>query len=115
MIVSLDEFRPGQIYEVIYQGANPPLAGLGEAAVSDFVAWLKFGGVASLVREHPETVARVLGYGYSQSGRFLRDFLYRGFNADETGRQVFDGLSLRAPGRGGRKLRPSLCDAWGGG
>ena len=100
MIVSLDEFRPGQIYEVIYRGANPPLAGLGEAAVSDFVSWLKFGGVASPLREHPETAARVLGYGYSQSGRFLRDFLYRGFNADETGRQAFDGLFIASAGAG---------------
>ena len=65
-----------------------------------FVSWLKFGGVESPVRAHPETVSKVLGYGYSQSGRFLRDFLYRGFNADETGRQVFDGLFIASAGAG---------------
>ena len=97
----LDEFEPGQLYELTYQGANPPLAGLGEAAVRDFVSWLKFGGVASALREHPETVSRVLGYGYSQSGRFLRDFLYRGFNADERGRQAFDGLFIASAGGAG--------------
>ena len=95
-----DGFEPGQLYELTYQGASPPLAGLGEAAVRDFVSWLKFGGVASPLREHPETLARVLGYGYSQSGRFLRDFLYRGFNADEHGRRVFDGLWIASAGGG---------------
>ena len=99
-VVVRDDFEPGQLYELTYQGANPPLAGLGEAAVRDFVSWLKFGSVASPLREHPETVARVLGYGYSQSGRFLRDFLYRGFNADEHGRQVFDGLFIASAGGG---------------
>jgi hypothetical protein len=32
------------------------------------------------------------GLGISQSGRFVRDFLYQGFNEDEQGRMVFDGL-----------------------
>jgi Alpha/beta hydrolase domain len=99
-VVLDDGFETGQVYEVIYQGVNPPLAGLGEAAVSDFVSWLKFGGVASPLREHPETVSHVLGYGYSQSARFLRDFLYRGFNADERGRQAFDGLFIASAGAG---------------
>jgi Alpha/beta hydrolase domain len=99
-VVLTDGFEAGQVYELIYTAVNPPLAGLGEAAVSDFVSWLKFGGVASPLREHPETAARVLGYGYSQSARFLRDFLYRGFNADEQGRKVFDGLFIASAGAG---------------
>ena len=28
----------------------------------------------------------------SQSGRYLHDYLYLGFNADEAGRTVFEGL-----------------------
>jgi hypothetical protein len=95
-----DGFEPGQIYDFIFRGTSPPLAGLGEAAVRDFVSWLKFGGVESSVRDHPQTVARVIGYGYSQSARFLRDFLYRGFNADERGRQAFDGLFIASAGAG---------------
>ena len=92
-VVLEDGFEAGLVYELIYRGVHPALAGLGEAAVSDFVSWLKFG-------EHPETVSRVLGYGYSQSARFLRDFLYRGFNADERGRQAFDGLFIASAGAG---------------
>jgi len=99
-VISRDEFKPGQLYELIYRGANPPLAGLGEAAVSDFVSWLKFGGIASSVRDQPETFEHILGFGYSQSGRFLRDFLYRGFNEDARGRQVFDGLFIASAGAG---------------
>jgi Alpha/beta hydrolase domain len=92
-VVLQDGFEPGQMYELIYRAVHPPLAGLGEAAVSDFVSWLKFG-------EHPGTVSRVLGFGYSQSARFLRDFLYRGFNADERGRKAFDGLFIASAGAG---------------
>jgi hypothetical protein len=36
---------------------------------------------------------RVLAHGTSQSGRYLRDFVYRGFNEDESGQIVFDGIN----------------------
>ena len=88
-IVYRDGFEPGRIYELTYEGVNPPLAGLGEAAVRDFASWLKNA-----------SPVRVLGYGYSQSARFLRDFLYRGFNADERGRKAFDGLFIASAGAG---------------
>ena len=45
-------------------------------------------------------VARAHGFGVSQSGRFLRNFLYEGFNADESGRKVFDGLMPHVAGGG---------------
>ena len=40
------------------------------------------------------------GFGVSQSGRCLRQFLYDGFNADESGRQVFDGVIPHVAGGG---------------
>jgi hypothetical protein len=40
----------------------------------------------------------VLGEGTSQSGRFLRNFLYQGFNKAADGRAVFDGLLAIIPG-----------------
>jgi hypothetical protein len=43
---------------------------------------------------------QVIGFGYSQSGRFLRDFTYRGFNSDVRGRRVFDGILDTASGAG---------------
>jgi hypothetical protein len=55
-----------------------------------------------LFQERPESIARrrVLGLGISQSGRFLRHFVKQGFNADESGRQVFDGLFVHVAGAG---------------
>ena len=42
-----------------------------------------------------------IGYGYSQSGRFLREFVRDGFNADERGRPAFDALMISSAGAGG--------------
>ena len=81
---------PNRIYDLIYQGANPEIAGLSLAAFRDFAAYLKRDGA----------ISRVLAYGYSQSGRLLRDFLYRGFNEDEHGTPAFDGLFIASAGAG---------------
>ena len=63
---------------------------------------------ANYDRPSPFPVALGVGVGISQSGRFLRHFLYQGFNADEAGRKVFDGM-LRPHGRRrARQLQPSL-------
>ena len=43
----------------------------------------------------------MIGFGYSQSGRFLREFVRDGFNADERGRAAFDGLLIASAGAGG--------------
>ena len=83
---------PGRSYEVIYRSHNPGVAGLGPAAIRDFVSFLKFGvGGSGLMAELPQGLERAIGFGSSQSGRFLRQYLYDGFNADEQGRIVFDG------------------------
>ena len=91
--VTLDSgFVPGKTYEISYRAANPPVAGLGFVAVRDTTAWLK---------HRTDAVANVryaYGYGSSQSGRFLRSFLYEGFNTDEHDRQVFDGVIAHIAG-----------------
>ena len=43
----------------------------------------------------------MLGFGYSQSGRLLREFVRDGFNQDEHGRAAFDGLMIASAGAGG--------------
>ena len=87
-------FEPGLIYEVVYRTQNPTVAGLGLAAVRDLVSHLKYE------RNDVATVKRALGFGISQSGRFLRHFLYQGFNADERDRKVFDGVNAHVAGGG---------------
>jgi hypothetical protein len=45
-------------------------------------------------------VKYAIGWGVSQSGRVLRHFVYQGFNEDERGRRVFDGLIDQFGGAG---------------
>ena len=87
-------FEPGRIYELIYTVKDPVVAGLGLAAVRDFVSHLKYA------KDSPIHVARAEAVGISQSGRFLRHFLYQNFNADEEGRQVLDGVIAHVAGAG---------------
>lgn len=87
-------FLPGKIYEVVYETKNPVVVGVGLAAVRDFLSYLKYDPQAAAPAE------RVYALGISQSGRFLRHFLYQDFNADEQGRQVMDGVIAHVAGAG---------------
>ncbi|MGB7285011.1 MAG: alpha/beta hydrolase domain-containing protein [Candidatus Acidiferrum sp.] len=87
-------FQPGKIYEFVYEAKDPVVAGLGPAAVRDFLSYLKYDARSTA------PVHRVYAVGISQSGRFLRLFLYQDFNADEQGRQVMDGVIAHVAGAG---------------
>jgi hypothetical protein len=89
------------VYEAVYRASGSPVAGLGLAAIRDFASYLKYAGAGATLRETPAALQRVIGYGYSQSGRFLREFVRDGFNADERGRAAFDGLMISSAGAGG--------------
>ena len=92
-------FEAGRIYEVVYVSDGPPLVGLGPAAVRDTVSYLKHDGSETL--DIPETaIDRTIAFGISQSGRFLRTFMYYGFNEDERGRIAFDGVMSHVAGGG---------------
>ncbi len=86
--------RAGHVYEVIYESTDPAVAGLGAAAIRDFFSFLKYGGgdAVALLGDQRRFIRRAIAYGVSQSGRYLRQFLYDGFNADEKNRKVFDGI-----------------------
>src|SRR4051812_47167497 len=87
-------FEPGKIYEIVYVARDPVVAGLGFAAVRDFASYLKQEG------NEAAPAKRVYAMGISQSGRFLRHFLYEGFNADEHGKQAIDGMFVHVAGAG---------------
>lgn len=87
-------FQPGRIYEYVYVVADPAVAGGGFAAIRDFASYAKHNADAIT------PAARVYGEGISQNGRFLRDFLYQGFNADEEGRIALDGVLAHVAGAG---------------
>ena len=96
-------FEPGVIYELIYEARGSVVQGAGFAAMRDLVSFLKHdrSDMNPLRRPDGAPVAeRVIGQGRSQSGRALRTFLYEGFNADEQGRQVFDGIMPTVAGAG---------------
>jgi hypothetical protein len=103
------KFEPGKIYEVVYTAQNPPVVGLGPAAIRDMISALKYQPGEAARPEAPTaatlsipagTLNRALAFGISQSGRFLRTYLYYGFNRDEGNRKVFDGVIAHVAGAG---------------
>ncbi|MGH9382873.1 MAG: alpha/beta hydrolase domain-containing protein [Vicinamibacterales bacterium] len=92
-------FEPKKIYEVVYRAQNPPLVGVGPAAVRDTVSKLKYGAANELGLA-AGSIKRAIAWGVSQSGRFLRTYLYYGFNEDEAHRRVFDGVMAHVAGSG---------------
>jgi hypothetical protein len=92
-------FRIGAIYQLVYRAANPPVSGIGFAATRDLVSFLRHDAADEAGTANPLALAgkpaigRALAHGTSQSGRYLRDFVYRGFNEDERNRIVFEGIN----------------------
>lgn len=83
-------------------GTSPPLTKGGQGGSQS--------GSDARSAPHPQSLSpkgrgefvfsRAHGFGVSQSGRFLREFLYSGFNEDERGQKVFDGLIPHVSGSG---------------
>ena len=96
--VALDGgFDPGKIYDVVYRSKDPRVSGCALAGTRDLISFFK--NEASEVNPLAG-VRQALGLGVSQSGRFLRHFLYQGFNEDEASRRAFDGLFIQVAGGG---------------
>ena len=84
-------FKPGHVYELSYDTKGGHVAGLGFVALRDVARALK-SRVGLLSAD------RVYAFGPSQDGRFLRQFLYEGFNEGEDGGRAFDGLIVNIAG-----------------
>ena len=102
-------FRPGWIYELIYTAKDPLVLGLGFAGVRDLIDFLRHAdedaaGQANPLRDGSPGIERAYAWGRSQSGRFLRGFVYEGFNAAEGGRRIFDGVFSHVAGGGRLQL-----------
>src|SRR5260370_38048036 len=101
--------------------------GLGFAATRDIVSYLRHesadaAGTANVLAGR---IDLAFGFGLSQIGRYLHDFLYWGFNTDEAGRPVFEGLMPHIAGgkktftnyrfsQPGRSPPPGVLDMGGG-
>jgi hypothetical protein len=81
-------FEAGRHYVLIYEAEDPRVAGVGLLAVRDVAVAMREGSLL------PDGTAYefIYGYGASQTGRFLRHFLYEGRNEGEGGQRAFDGL-----------------------
>jgi hypothetical protein len=77
-------FDPGRWYRVIYRPSGAVVAGVGLAAFRDAAAAFRYRS------DLPIRGRSAYLFGISQSGRFVRQFLYDGFNVDADGRRVFD-------------------------
>ncbi|MDP7412746.1 MAG: alpha/beta hydrolase domain-containing protein [SAR202 cluster bacterium] len=101
-------FKPGWIYELVYEAKNPLVLGLGFTGLRDLISFLLHDdrdsdGTPNPLRDDGAGMERAYAWGRSQSGRFLREFVYQGYNSDTKGRRVFDGISPHVAG-GGRVM-----------
>lgn len=93
------------IYEFVYQAKDPKVMGVGHAATRDFLSFLKHRNVDDFGNPNPVAmrggIKAVYAWGRSNGGRVQRDFVRWGFNEDEQGRMVFDGMMAYGVGAGG--------------
>ena len=93
-ICYFDGFQANKLYELIYPAKNPIVMGLGHATTRDFGSFLRYQTQDDAGNPNPlgPGITRVYATGASQTGGYLRDFMYLGFNEDESHRKVFDGI-----------------------
>jgi hypothetical protein len=95
--------EPGYLYELVTEAEGSIVQGVGFAGVRDLISFLRYDANARNPLRGADgkpTIDRALAFGVSQSGRFLRHFLYLGFDEDEQGRIVFEGLMPHVSGGG---------------
>lgn len=92
--------EPGWLYQLVYTSSNPPVTGLGLAAIRDAVSFFRHGGGDVTVNPLAGNLERAYAWGHSQSGRLLLHFVWQGFNSNADGRLVFDGVMPNCPGAG---------------
>lgn len=92
-------FENNAVYQLIFKATEPTVAGLGYVTTRDYVSFLR--NQAADDDGNPNPIAGItatLCQGSSQSGGYLRDFVYQGFNEDEQGQRVCDGVHVHIMG-----------------
>lgn len=87
-------FQQSAIYEFTYTAKDPLIAGLGLAATRDFISFLRYAKMDAARNPNPLSgeIQFTYSFAVSQPARFMNDFQTLGFNEDEQGRRVFDGI-----------------------
>ncbi len=92
-------FQNDMVYQLIYRATKSPIMGLGYVTSRDFVTFLRNEATDNTGNPNPVAgVTTTLCEGISSSGMYYRDYLYQGFNEDEQGRRVCDGVHIHIPG-----------------
>ena len=103
-VVAEESLAPGSVVELVYLAEEPLVVGLGLLAIRDAASFFKHEFDRSPGEEpttqDPPTPRRLLAFGNSQGGRFLRQLLYLGLDRDVAGRSVLDGVWIHAAGAG---------------
>jgi len=88
-------FDPNFIYELLYTAKNPTVLGLGFAATRDVASFFRYSAHDDFGTFNPlaGSIRAAIMQGISQSGCFIRGFIDLGFNQDEAGRIVFEGMN----------------------
>lgn len=87
-------FKADRLYQVVFEAQDPYVLGIGFAAWRDVASFFKHASKDDSGTPNPigGAVKHSIARGVSQSGNYLRGWLHLGFNQDETGRQVHDGM-----------------------
>jgi hypothetical protein len=93
-------FDPNLLYQLVYTAKDPLVLGVGMAAMRDIVSFFHHAARDDVGTANPIAgkVTSVIGFGSSQSGRFIKHFINLGFNEDESGQKVWDGANPNIPG-----------------
>ena len=88
-------FDPALLYELQYTVKDPLVLGIGLAATRDLGSFFRYEKQDASGTPNPVagTITHAISEGSSQSGTFLRLSLLLGFNQDERGRIVWDGMN----------------------
>ena len=88
-------FDPALLYTLEYTVKDPLVLGIGLAATRDLGSFFRYEKQDAAGTPNPVagTITHAISEGSSQSGTFLRLSLLLGFNQDERGRIVWDGMN----------------------
>src|SRR5438132_8157537 len=97
-----DAFQTGMVYQLNYVAEDTRIMGLGYAAQRDFASFLRNrkkddAGVRNPLATGGGVATSIL-YGASQSGVYIRDYVYQGYNEDLVGRRVFEAVHAHISG-----------------
>ncbi|MEO8754194.1 MAG: alpha/beta hydrolase domain-containing protein [Casimicrobiaceae bacterium] len=93
-------FNPALLYQLVRPAKDPFVLGAGNAAMRDVISFVRYALKDNSGNANPVggSIKTVIGFGNSQSGRFQKHMLNNGFNEDEDGKIVWDGMNPNIAG-----------------